>query len=504
MHRPFGNKNEKVRKNKLPVLKDILMESYAAEGKCLARVEGKVVFVENTVPGDRVDVQLTKSKKDWAEGFALAFTAYSSERTEPFCIHFGVCGGCQWQMLPYELQLAYKQKQVSDCMERIGKVPLPELLPIIGADRTIGYRNKLEYTFGTRRYVSKQAFSLLRAKGEDSVALELSKGAAGFHAKGHFDKVVAIDRCHLQEDISNQARNYVVSFALENGLSFYDIKSHEGYLRNLVVRTTTTGETMLNLVVGNKGEEEKLQALLTGILTHCPTVTTLLYTINPKRNDTIYDLEPKVFHGKVHITEILDGFKFKISPKSFFQTNSYQAEKLYKTIRSFTESHEGKIVYDLYCGTGSIGIFCSKGARKIIGVELVADAVRDAHENAILNGLENCFFEEGDVVSVCNDAFFERHGRPDVVVTDPPRAGMHDKLIAKLLEIAAPVVVYVSCNPATQARDLSLLAEKYEIEAMRPVDMFPHTLHIENVAKLVLRELREHLEEGTVGTTIKQ
>ncbi len=480
-----------MRKNKQPViLQDVLVENFAAEGKSLARVNGKVIFIENTIPGDVVDIQLGKSKKDWAEAFPLSFKKYASNRLQPFCSHFGVCGGCQWQMLPYKEQLVFKQQQVTDHLQRIGKIDLPEIYSIVGAEKTVGYRNKIEYTFATRRFIPKDEFKQLRAEGAanntDSLGEAMQQGAAGFHAKGQFDKVVAIDNCYLQEEPTNAIRKAIVQFAKENNYPFYDIKQHEGWLRNMVIRIATTGEIMVNIVVAN-GNKQMLEGLQKMILQQFPAITTLLFTINAKFNDSIYDLEPKAVHGKGFIIEKLEDFQFKISPKSFFQTNTLQGEKLYQITRDFAELNGNQIVYDLYCGTGSIGIFCSKQAKKIVGVELIEDAIIDAKENATLNNIQHAFFTAGDVINICDDAFFEQHGKPDVIITDPPRAGMHEKLVKKLLEIEAPIVVYVSCNPATQARDLALLDEKYIVTKIQPVDMFPHTHHIENVVQLKLR-----------------
>ena len=477
-----------MRKYKKPVvLENVLVENYAAEGKSLARIDGKVIFIEGVVPGDIVDIQLSKNKKDWAEAYPLAFKEYSANRVTPFCKHFGVCGGCQWQMLPYEKQLIYKQQQVADNLGRIGKVELPPMLPIVGATETKGYRNKLEYTFATRRYIPKEEFQQLRADDKLTEAIEGIIGAAGFHAKGQFDKVVEIDVCHLQEEPTNLMRNAIVKYAKENNLSFWDIRNHEGLLRNMMVRIATTGEIMVNIVLGF--EDKKVQkGLFDFLLKQFPAITTLLYTINRKFNDSIYDLDPTAYHGNGYIIEKLEDFQFKISPKSFFQTNTKQAEKLYAITRDFAELDGTQTVYDLYCGTGSIGIFCSKGAKKIVGVELIEDAIKDAKENAALNGINHSFFTAGDVINICDDAFFETHGKPDVIITDPPRAGMHDKLVKKLLDIAAPLIVYVSCNPATQARDLALLDEKYTVTKIQPVDMFPHTHHIENVVQLKLRK----------------
>ena len=475
-----------MRKNKpVTILEKVTIEDYAAEGKSLARVNGKVIFVEAAVPGDVVDIQLQKNKADWGEGFVKKFHSYSSLRVTPFCSHFGVCGGCQWQMLPYEQQLIYKHQQVVDNLTRIAKIPLPVIPPILGAPETQGYRNKVEYTFATEKFIPFEDFKAMKAAGTEPVK---TPGAGGFHARGFFEKVVEIDTCYLQSEPTNLMRKAVVNFALENNMPFYNIKQHQGWLRNMFVRNTTQGEWMVNLILGYEAPVER-EALLKLLLEQFPQITTLLYTINTKRNDSMQDLVPQVFHGTGYITEKLEDFSFKISPKSFFQTNSKQAERLYQVTRDFAELTGKEIVYDLYCGTGSIGIFCSQNAKKIIGVEFVAEAIEDAKENAQLNQLNDTAFFAGDVIDICNDAFFETHGKPDVIITDPPRAGMHEKLVKKLLDMEAPLIVYVSCNPATQARDLSLLSEKYTVTKIQPVDMFPHTLHIENVVQLKRTDL---------------
>jgi 23S rRNA (uracil1939-C5)-methyltransferase len=478
------------RKKKSIILEKIRVEDYAAEGKSLAKVDGKVIFIENVVPGDVVDVQLGKNKKDWAEGRPLRFHSYSADRVKPFCSHFGVCGGCQWQMLPYEMQLQYKQRQVKDNLQRIGKVALPEMMPILGAAETKYYRNKMEYTFGNKRFLLKDELT--------DPSVSNNQDVAGFHAKGMFDKLVDIQTCYLQEEPTNAIRLAIKNFARENKYSFYDIRNHTGFLRTMQVRLCTTGELMVNIMLGEE-DEPKRKALLEHIMQQFPAITTLLYTINTKWNDSLYDLEPVAYHGKGYVIEKLstgpggspgscgEDFQFKIGPKSFFQTNTKQGEQLYKVTSDFAELTGTEIVYDLYCGTGSIGIFVSKKAKKIIGVEMIAAAIEDARENAALNNLADTAFFAGDVIEVCNDDFFAAHGRPDVIITDPPRAGMHEKLVRKILDIAAPIVVYVSCNPATQARDLNLLDEKYMVTKIQPVDMFPHTLHIENVVQLKLR-----------------
>jgi 23S rRNA (uracil1939-C5)-methyltransferase len=469
------------------ILEDLLIENYAAEGKSLAKANGKVIFVENTVPGDVVDVQLYKSKKDWAEGFPLEIKKLSADRVEPFCAHFGICGGCSWQMLPYEKQLMYKQQQVYEVLKRIGKVQLPELSPIIGASETKFYRNKLEYAFSAKQFIPEMTFRQIKKEETDFSSI-WEKKVAGFYAKGVFDKVVNIEKCWLQSEPTNQLRNSIADFARQNNFSFYDFRQHSGWLRNMMVRIASTGEIMLNVVLAHE-DQKNMQLLFDFVLQQFPQITTLLYTINPKRNDSIYDLTPVVMKGNGFITEQLEDFRFKISPKSFFQTNTKQAEKLYTITRDFAGLTGKEVVYDLYCGTGSIGIFVSRKGGKIIGVEVIADAIADAKENAALNNISNTLFYTGDVIDICNDEFFATNGKPDVMIVDPPRAGLHGKLVEKLLQIKAPLIVYVSCNPATQARDVSILNEEYTVEKVQPVDMFPHTHHIENVMQLKLRSV---------------
>jgi 23S rRNA (uracil1939-C5)-methyltransferase len=467
-----------VGKRKNVILENLHVTGYAAEGKSLARHEGKVIFMENAVPGDIVTVRLIKNRKDWAEAQVIRVTGFSPERIRPFCQHFGICGGCQWQMLPYDKQLEYKQDQVLQSLKRIGKMELPEIRPILGSRKTTGYRNKLEYTFSNRRYLLPEELA--------DPLISVIQNAAGFHARGIFDKVVDIDTCHLQDEPTNSIRKEIKRWAIENGISFYDIQRHEGFLRNVQIRICRTGEIMVNLVFGHQNEEAQ-NNLLTHLINQFPLITTLLYTINPKWNDSLNDLVPVPFYGKGYIIEKLEDFSFKIGPKSFFQTNTEQAERLYQTVRTLAALTGSETIYDLYCGTGSIGIFLSNLAKKIIGIELIPEAVADAKENALLNNIHHAAFFSGDVTTLCNDAFFEMHGRPDVIISDPPRAGMSEKLVAKLLEICAEKIIYVSCNPATQARDLNLLSEKYVVTAVQPVDMFPHTLHIENVTALFLK-----------------
>ena len=466
-------------KKKKQVLKALSISDYAAEGKALGRLDGKVIFVDGAVPGDTANVLITRSKKDWAEGKALNIVEFSKDRVMPFCKHFGLCGGCKWQMLPYHMQLKYKQQEAEQNLKRIGKMDLPALMPILGADKTKYYRNKLEFTFSDKRYLLPQELEQLP---KDYV----TEGALGYHVPRIFDKIIDIEECFLMDDINNSIRNNIRRFALENKFTYYNIKEHTGWLRNIIIRNTTTGQLMLNLILGYE-DMLATNLLMDFILKSFPQITTLVYTINKKWNDTIYDLEPIIYFGPGFITEKLGNYNFKISPKSFFQTNSRQAESLYTVTKNFACLTGNEIVYDLYCGTGSIGIFCSDGCKKLIGVDVVEDAIKDAKQNAVINNISHASFFSGDVIEICNNEFFEKHGRPDVIITDPPRAGMHEKLINKLIEIKAARIVYVSCNVATQARDLSLLADYYDVEKIQPVDMFPHTHHIECVASLTLK-----------------
>ncbi|NOU38901.1 MAG: 23S rRNA (uracil(1939)-C(5))-methyltransferase RlmD [Ferruginibacter sp.] len=456
----------------------IEITDYAAQGKAIARHEGKVIFTEGAIPGDIVDLVLTKNKKDYAEARVLKLLEPSKDRQNPFCKHFGVCGGCKWQMLPYNKQLQFKQQEAEQNLLRIGKITNAIMLPIVGADEQRFYRNKLEFTFSNKRYLTNDEI------GNTEIISE--QNSLGYHAPRVFDKTINIFECFLMDDVNNKLRNTIREIAEQNNFSFYDIRLHTGWLRNLIIRYTTTGELMVNLCI-NYEDIENTKIVLDKLLEKVPEITTLLFTINPKWNDTIYDLTPQVYFGKGFVKEKLENFEFIISPKSFFQTNTKQAEKLYSITRDFAQLTGSEIVYDLYCGTGSIGIFVSPMAKKIIGVELIEDAIEDAKKNAANNKIEHAQFFAGDVIKICNNEFFETHGRPDVVITDPPRAGMHDKLVTKLLEIAAPVIVYVSCNTATMARDILLLSEKYTVEKTQPVDMFPQTHHIECVARMVLK-----------------
>lgn len=466
-------------KKKKFILKDLPVTGYAAEGKSLGKLDGKVIFVEGAVPGDVADILVTKNKKDWAEGKAILIKEPSKERVTPFCIHFGVCGGCKWQMLPYHKQLEYKQQEAADAFKRIGRLTGVPMLPILGSEKTIHYRNKLEFTFSNKKFLTPAQFEEL---GKD----DWPGGALGYHVPRLYDKIIDIYECWLMDAVNNSIRNSLRDFAYENNYSFYNIKNHTGWLRNIIIRNCETGELMVNLVFGYDDEIER-KKICDYLLQQIPSITTLVYTINPKWNDSLNDLEPRTVFGKGHVMEKLGDFSFKISPKSFFQTNTKQAERLYTVVRDFATLTGKEIIYDLYCGTGSIGIFLSSNARKIIGVDVVEDGIKDAIENAVLNKVDHATFFAGDVIEICNEEFFALHGRPDVIVVDPPRAGLHVKLISRLVEIRSPKIVYVSCNVATQARDLQLFNETYYVEKLQPVDMFPHTHHIECVAELRLR-----------------
>jgi 23S rRNA (uracil1939-C5)-methyltransferase len=476
-----------MRKMRNVVLENLHVDGYAAGGKSIARHEGKVIFIEGAVPGDTVDVRLSKSKKDWAEGKAIHISQFATDRVTPFCTHFGVCGGCKWQMLPYEKQLEYKQQEVADQMQRIGKIELPDMLPIVGSAETRYYRNKLEFTFSSKKYYTQEEIDALPMHADGPRGLP-SIPALGFHVPGSFDKVIDIEECFLQASPTNEIRNAVREYALKEAISFYDIRNHAGLLRNLMVRLCTTGDLMVNVVFGEEEKDTRVN-LMDFIKRTFPQISSLYYTINRKFNDSLQDQTPILYHGQPYAMEQLGELKFRVGPKSFFQTNTKQAEKLYQITKDFADLKGSEVVYDLYCGTGSIGIFLSNQAQKVIGVEVVDEAIADAKENAAINAIENASFFVGDAAAICNDAFFQLHGKPDVIITDPPRAGMHEDLVNQILQMEAPVVVYVSCNPATQARDLQLLSEKYKVTAIQPVDMFPHTHHIENVVKLSLKDI---------------
>ena len=469
-------------KKPLPLLEKITITDVAAEGKALAKVNDLVVFVPYVVPGDVVDLQLKRKKNKYAEAVAVKFHEYSPQRAQPFCQHYGVCGGCKWQCLSYADQIKYKQKQVTDNLTRIGKVELPEISPILGSEKTEFYRNKLEFTFSDKRWLT-----------EEEVKADVKydqMNAVGFHIPGAFDKVLAIDKCWLQDDISNQIRNAIRDYAYEHNYAFYNIRNHEGLLRNLMIRTSSTGELMVLLQVRVSCDKDLVQTkeLLAYVADQFPQITSLLYVVNNKQNDTINDLDVQVFKGNDHIFEEMEGLRFKVGPKSFYQTNSEQAYNLYKVARDFAGLTGEELVYDLYTGTGTIANFVSRQAKKVIGIEYVPEAIEDAKVNSAINGIDNTLFYAGDMKDMLTQDFINEHGRPDVIITDPPRAGMHNDVIDVILFAEPKRIVYVSCNPATQARDLSLLDAKYKVIKVQPVDMFPHTHHVENVVLLEKRE----------------
>jgi 23S rRNA (uracil1939-C5)-methyltransferase len=461
-----------------PIFTNITITDIAAEGKAIARVNDIVVFVPHVVPGDVVDLQVTRKKSSFMEARPIFFHSYSPNRTKAVCEHYGICGGCKWQTLPYAEQIRFKQKQVVDSLTRIGKIDLPEITPILGSKRTEFYRNKLEFTFSNKRWRTNEEIA------EEKVFDTMN--AVGFHIPGAFDKVLDINKCWLQTEDSNAIRNEVRRYALEKGLTFFDLRAQEGFLRTLMIRTTSTGELMVIMIFYYEDIEAQ-NALLEHIATEFPQITSLLYVINSKANDTITDQEILVYKGAECIYEQMEGLKFKIGPKSFYQTNSEQAYELYKVARNFAGLTGNELVYDLYTGTGTIANFVSHQAKKVIGIEYVPEAIEDAKVNSAINNIENTLFFAGDMKDILNAAFIETHGKPDVIITDPPRAGMHDDVINAIRFAAPNRIVYVSCNPATQARDLSLLDADYKVSAVQPVDMFPHTHHVENVVLLERR-----------------
>jgi len=469
------------KKKELPLLEKVTITDVAAEGKAVAKVNELVIFVPYVVPGDVVDLQVKRKKNHYAEAVAVKFHEKSPLRTEPFCSHFGVCGGCKWQCLSYEEQLKYKQKQVFDNLTRIGKVELPEFRPILGSEKTRFYRNKLEFTFSNKRWLTEEEV-------KQDVKYD-QMNAVGFHIPGAFDKVLAIDKCWLQDDISNQIRNAVRDYAYAHDFPFFDLRTQEGLLRNIMIRTSSTGELMVVLqckVTDDEGRR-KMEEILQFMADSFPQITSLMYVINNKCNDTIGDLDVEVFKGNDHIFEEMEGLRFKVGPKSFYQTNSEQAYNLYKVAREFAGLMGNELVYDLYTGTGTIANFVARQARKVVGIEYVPEAIEDAKVNSALNGIDNTLFYAGDMKDILTNDFIAEHGRPDVIITDPPRAGMHNDVIDVILAAEPKRIVYVSCNPATQARDLQLLDGKYKVTAVQPVDMFPHTHHVENVVQLERR-----------------
>ena len=469
------------KKKALPLLENVKITAVAAEGKALARVDDTVVFVPYVVPGDVVDLQVKRKKHSYMEAVAVKIHEYSPLRAEPFCSHYGVCGGCKWQCLKYEEQLRAKQQQVVDNLTRIGKVELPDISPILGSAKTQAYRNKLEFGFSDKRWLTEEEVQ------QDTTYS--NKNAVGFHITGAFDKILDIESCSLMDDINNRIRNDIRQYALEHGLSFYNLRENKGLLRSLMIRSSNTQELMflVQFRIENAEEQAQAMALMQHLADTFPEITSLLYVDNHKCNDTFGDQEVHVFRGEDHIYEEMEGLRFKVGPKSFYQTNTDQAYVLYKVAREFAQLTGNELVYDLYTGTGTIANFVSRQARKVIGIEYVPEAIEDAKVNSQINGIDNTLFYAGDMKDILNREFIEKHGRPDVIIPDPPRAGMHADVVNTILFAAPRRIVYVSCNPATQARDLQLLDADYRVTRVQPVDMFPHTQHVENVVLLERR-----------------
>ena len=465
------------KRGNLPLVEGFEITGVAAEGKSLGKWNDMVVFVDGGVPGDVVNLQIIKKRKRHAEGLIVKMVKPSEMRVEPFCRHFGVCGGCKWQSIPYEKQLEYKQQQVEDQLVRIGHLDIPEITPILGSQLTERYRNKLEFTFSPKRWLEK--------KDMDNPEIT-DMNALGFHIPGRFDKILDIEECCLQAEPSNAIRLAIKKFALENEYPFYDIRTHEGYLRNIIIRTASTGEVMV-IVVFNENDQERIIALMEMLKEQFTQITSLFYVVNTKWNDSIGDLEHICYYGKDHIIEQMEGLQFKVGPKSFYQTNSEQAYELYNVAREAADLKGDEVLYDLYTGTGTIANFCARRAKKVVGVEYVPEAIEDAKINSAINGIDNTTFFAGDMKDVLSDEFVERNGHPDVIILDPPRAGVDERVIEVILRAAPESIVYVSCNPATQARDLQLMDSMYKVVDVQPVDMFPHTHHVENVVKLIKR-----------------
>ncbi len=462
-----------------PLLEGVTITGVAAEGNAIGRVDDMVVFVPYGAPGDVADIQITKKRKSYAEGRIVRLVSPGDVRIAPRCSHFTVCGGCRWQHLPYDVQLQCKQQQVADALTRIAKVEIPEISPIKGSENIWEYRNKMEYTFSNRRWLTAEQM----ASGE----VFSDRDGAGFHIPGAFDKVLDIDRCHLQDDFSNRLRKFVKNYGISHGLSFYDLREQHGLLRTLMVRIASTGEIMAVMCFG-EDNPEKIGEVMNAIRAEFPEITSLLYVTNLKVNDTITDQEVVTHSGKDFIEEEMEGLRFRIGPKSFYQTNSRQAYELYTVARDFAGLIGNELVYDLYTGTGTIANFVSRRASHVIGIEYVPEAIEDAKVNSAINDIRNTEFHAGDMKDVLTDEFIAVHGRPDVIIVDPPRAGMHNDVVNVILNASPRRIVYVSCNPATQARDIALLDTKYRVTAIQPVDMFPHTHHVENVVKLELRD----------------
>lgn len=477
------------KKKELPIFEEITITDIAAEGKSLARVNDMVVFVPWAVPGDVVDLQVRKKKHSYCEAEVIRYHKYSELRTQPFCQHFGVCGGCKWQQLPYSEQLAFKQKQVFDQLTRIGKIDLPEISPILGSAKTQEYRNKLEFGCCNKRWLTQAELTSQPSPLTPQPSPLTPQPSIGFHVTGFWDKVLPIEKCWLMNDLNNQIRNFVRDYAIGQQIPFFDAREQVGLLRNLMIRNNAKGEYMVVFQFCTKEmsddySDKLITSLLQAVADKFPQIISLQYVINNKCNDTIGDLDVMVFSGIDHILEEMEGLHFKVGPKSFYQTNTDQAYELYKVARNFAQLSGHELVYDLYTGTGTIANFVSRQAQQVIGIEYVPEAIEDAKVNSEINGIKNTLFYAGDMKDVLNDDFIAEHGRPDVIITDPPRAGMHPDVVDTILRAAPQRIVYVSCNPATQARDLQLLSVAYQVERIQPVDMFPHTTHVENVVSL--------------------
>ncbi len=469
------------KKKALPILENITITDIAAEGKCIARIDDMVVFVPFVVPGDVVDLQVRRKKHHYCEAEVIRFIKYSDVRTEPMCEHFGVCGGCKWQNLPYSEQLKAKQKQVFDQLTRIGKIELPEFREILGSVKTSEYRNKLEFGCCNKRWLTReQVASGFKYDNMNGI---------GFHITGAFDKILPIEKCWLMDDLHNRIRNAIRDYAYETGMTFFDLRAQHGLLRDIMIRNSNTGEWMvlIQFHYDEEGDEQRALSLLQHIAEKFPEITSLLYVDNQKCNDTFGDLDLSVYKGNDHIYEEMENLRFKVGPKSFYQTNTEQAYHLYSVARDFAQLSGNELVYDLYTGTGTIANFVAKKARKVIGIEYVPEAIEDAKVNSKINGIDNTLFYAGDMKDILNDTFISQHGQPDVIITDPPRAGMHPDVVATILRTHPKRIVYVSCNPATQARDLALLDTAYAVKEVQPVDMFPHTPHVENIVLLEAR-----------------
>ncbi len=459
------------------VIENVEITSISSDGKGVGRVDGQVVFIKDTVPGDVIDARITGRKKKVLQGVPEKFTTQSESRAAPFCEHFGLCGGCKWQHMSYESQLKFKQDHVSENLKKLSGLELPDLMPILGSKNQTYYRNKLEYTFSNFRWLTKE---------EIDSNQEQSRTGLGFHIPGRFDKILDLKKCYLQSDSSNEIRLALKQFADENGIEFFDLKKKTGLLRNLIIRTSTTGDLMV-IVQVFKNDKDKIDLVMSFLHENFPSISSLMYVVNEKGNDSFYDLDVKLFAGKDHIMEKMDDLHFKIGPKSFYQTNSEQAHELYKIAANFADLKGDELVYDLYTGTGTIANFIARKAKKVVGIESVEEAIEDAKVNSELNGITNTEFFAGDMKDLLANEFINEHGKPDVIITDPPRAGMHPRVTQLLADLKVKKIVYVSCNPATQARDLQILGESYEVKKIQPVDMFPQTQHVENV---VLMELK--------------